>query len=64
MKGARYMTDLKVVSKVSDRLDKKGRPFTDLYLVWTYDSKVYEVRIRPQFFCDFDKLYALSKTDK
>lgn len=55
------MNDLRVVSKVSERLDQKGKPFTDLYLVWTYNEKEYQVRIRPQFYTDFAKLFALTQ---
>jgi len=53
------MNDLRVISEKSERLDNKGKPFTDLYLCWTYEGKDYKVRIRPQFYKDLDKLCAL-----
>lgn len=56
------MKDLRVIVEKSERLDKDGKPYNDLYLCWTYEDKKYKVRIKPQFFADLDKLYALAKS--
>lgn len=55
------MNELRVVSEKSDRLTKKGKPYTDYYLVWNYNQREYKVRIRAQFVNDLDKLYSLAK---
>lgn len=55
------MSDLRVVIEKSERLDKNGKPFDDFYLLWSFEAKDYKVRIKPQFFVDLDKLYALAK---
>lgn len=62
MKGVfNYMEDLRVIVEKSERLDKDGKPYNDLYLCWTFEDKKYKVRIKPQFYADLDKLYALAK---
>lgn len=32
--------------------------YTDLYLAWQHEGKVYAVRVRPVFGCDNSKLFA------
>lgn len=43
------MTLLKQVSK---RFDNKGRPYTDYFLCWIYQGRLYWVRVEPSFFKD------------
>lgn len=45
------MRDLKLVAQPSKR--EGFESFTDLYLTWRYNDKVYCVRVRPQFHRDF-----------
>lgn len=52
---------MKLLKKKSERLDKNGDPFVDFFLSWSHGSKVYAVRVRPQFYKDIDKLYAVAK---
>lgn len=54
---------MKLVKQESERVrSKDNRPFMDLYLTWTYEGKNYVVRVRPQFYCDYDKLCAVAST--
>ena len=41
---------------------RDGKDYTDFYFVWRYADKLYAVRVRPSFWKDFDKLYAVSET--
>lgn len=45
----------KLIKQTSIRNDKE---YVNLYLCWTYQNKVYAVRIKPTFNKDFDKLVA------
>lgn len=47
-----------LLKTVSTRLDNNNRPFTDLYLGWVHDSKVYLVRVRPHWFVNLPLLLA------
>lgn len=53
---------MKLLKQKSERLDKNGEPFEDLVLVWFYNDKVYDVRIRPFFASDYKKLYSMAET--
>lgn len=53
---------MKVLRQLSDRVrTTDNKPFMDYYLVWTYNNKVYSMRIKPQFGRDYDKLFANSQ---
>jgi len=49
------MTLLKVVS---ERKDKNGNAFIDLYLAWKHQEKYFAVRVKSCFPCDTSKLFA------
>lgn len=53
---------MKLLKQKSERLDKNGDPFEDLYLVWVYKEKTYDVRIRPFFASDYKKLFSMAET--
>lgn len=38
-----------LVKQESDRLDREGNPFDNLYLVWRFEGKIKYMRIRAQF---------------
>lgn len=38
-----------LVKQESDRLDRDGNPFVNLFLCWRYEGKIHYLRIRPQF---------------
>lgn len=40
---------------------ENGNKYTDLYAVWTYQSKTYCVRVRPVFGRDNDKLMSVAQ---
>lgn len=40
---------------------KDNRTYTDLYVSWTHNNKVYFVRVRPVFGHDYDKLIATAE---
>lgn len=46
-----------LLRQVSDRLDNKGKPYLDYYLVLEYGGKNYLVRVRPQFARDYSLLF-------
>ena len=46
------MNELKLFKQ---RVNRDGKRYTNLYLVWEYNGKLYDVRIKP---C-FDKNYAV-----
>ena len=50
------MKGLRLFKKVCTREGFEG--YKDLYLVWEYNNKVYQVRVRPQFKADLEKLIA------
>lgn len=54
---------MKVVSKVSSRMNKEGQPYNDFYAVWTYNGKDYEVRVRPCFDRDYKLLISQLRLD-
>lgn len=39
-----------LLRQVSERLDNKGKPFTDYYLGWRKEGKIFVIRVRPQFY--------------
>lgn len=46
---------------VSERKDKEGRPYLDLYLGWSDENgKCYIARVRPVFGCDTRRLHNLA----
>lgn len=53
------MRDFKVIAQPSKR--EGFESFTDLYLTWRYNDKVYCVRIRPQFHRDFKLLFGIAE---
>lgn len=38
-----------LLKTTSDRVDEKGRSYTDFYLAWRHQDKFYSVRIKPSF---------------
>lgn len=54
---------MKLLKQNSERVrTKDNKPFTDFYLCWTFEGKNYCVRIRPHFYSDMDKLFAVAST--
>lgn len=53
---------MKVFKQKSERVrSKDNKQFLDFYLAWSYNGKVYSVRINPQFPRDYDKLGAIAQ---
>lgn len=55
---------LKLIKQESpNRLrDKDKKPYIDFYLTWDYQGQEYQVRVKPQFVRDYDKLFAIAET--
>ena len=47
---------------VKSYVERDGKRYTDLNLVWTYNGKEYAVRVRPCFKQDFTLLLSNSET--
>ena len=52
------MEELRLIAQPSNR--EGYETFTDLYLTWRYNDKVYCVRVRPQFYKDFKMLFGIA----
>lgn len=49
---------MNLLRQKSDRCDKDGKAYTDLFLTWRKDEKVYIVRVFPCFSHDYKLLVA------
>lgn len=50
-----------MVKLFKQAVSRNGADYTDLYATWTYQGKVYLVRVRPVFGRDNDKLMAIAE---
>lgn len=55
LKEVDFMT---LVKQESDRKMPSGQPYTDLYLVWRYDGRLFSTRVVPCFAHEFKYLLA------
>lgn len=49
---------MQLFKQESERLDKNGKPFNDLYIGWVHNGKPYTIRVVPFFKNEFPQLYA------
>lgn len=52
------MEQVKLIAQPSNR--EGYETYTDLYLCWVYNDKVYSVRVRPQFARDLKTLLGVA----
>lgn len=46
---------------IKKQVEREGNTYTDFYLAWQYNNKLYAVRVRPVFGRDNDKLHSVAQ---
>lgn len=52
---------MELTKELSDRKNKNGNQYLDLFLTWSHEGKEYKVRISPCFHRDFRLLVSAAK---